>query len=136
MAGTYSQIYIHVIFAVKGRHNMLKEQWREELFKYISGIVKEKGHKPIIINGYLDHVHCFIGLKPSIAISDLVRDIKNNSSNFLLTKNFSQEKNFVGRKDMGFSPIHIPILIWYINIYRIKKIIIGRKASEKNILIC
>jgi len=92
MAGTYSQIYIQVVFAVKGRANLLQKSWRDEVFKYIAGIIKEKGHKPIIVNGVSDHVHCAIGLKPSIAISDLVRDIKNNSSKFINEKKFLKGK--------------------------------------------
>ena len=83
MAGTYSQIYIQIVFAVHGRQNLLQKEWREEVFKYMSGIIKNKGHKPMIVNGVEDHVHVFIGLKPSLALSDLVRDIKNNSSNFI-----------------------------------------------------
>jgi len=83
MAGTYSQIYIQVVFAVKGRHNLLAKNWRDEVFKYISGIITNKGQKPIIVNGMDDHIHAFIGLKPSMALSDLVRDVKNNSTNFI-----------------------------------------------------
>jgi REP element-mobilizing transposase RayT len=83
MAGTYSQIYIQVVFAVRGRQNILHKDWREEVFKYMSGIITNKGHKPIIINGVEDHVHVFLGLKPVMALSDLVRDVKNNSSNFI-----------------------------------------------------
>lgn len=83
MAGTFSQIYIQVVFAVKGRENLLHKTWRDDVFKYMSGIIKGKNQKPIIINGVADHVHLFIGIKPSIAISDLVRDIKNNSTNFI-----------------------------------------------------
>ena len=83
MAGTYSQIYIQVVFAVKGRQNLLHKDGRDDVFKYMSGIIKNKGQKPIIVNGVSDHVHAFIGLKPSMALSDLVRDIKNNSSNFI-----------------------------------------------------
>ena len=83
MASTYSQIYIQYVFAVKGRKNLLHKAWREEVFKYISGIIKAKDQKPIIVNGVADHVHVFVGLKPSMCISDLVRDIKNNSSKFI-----------------------------------------------------
>ena len=83
MAGTFSQIYIQIVFAVQGRQNLLQKEWREEVFKYISGIIKNKGQKPIIVNGVEDHVHVFVGLKPAMALSDLVRDIKNNSSNFI-----------------------------------------------------
>ena len=92
MAGTYSQIYIQVVFAVKGRQNLIDKQWRDELHKYISGIITGKGHKSIIVNGVADHIHCFIGLKPSIAISDLVRDIKNNSSKFINESGFIKGK--------------------------------------------
>ncbi len=83
MAGTYSQIYIQVVFSVKGRQNLIDKQWKEELHKYIAGIIKGKDQKPIIVNGMPDHIHCFIGLKPAKAIAELVRDIKNNSTNFI-----------------------------------------------------
>ncbi|HRK53491.1 MAG TPA: IS200/IS605 family transposase [Cyclobacteriaceae bacterium] len=92
MAGTFSQIYIQVIFAVKGRENLLQKPWREDAFKYIAGVVKNKGHKPIIVNGVSDHVHLFIGLKPAMALSDLVRDIKNNTSNFINEKQYIKGK--------------------------------------------
>jgi REP element-mobilizing transposase RayT len=68
---------------VKGRENLLQKAWRDELFKYMSGIVSGKGQKPIIINGVSDHVHAFIGLKPTMNAADLIRDIKNNSSQFI-----------------------------------------------------
>jgi REP element-mobilizing transposase RayT len=83
MAGSYSQIYLHYVFAVKGRQNLLQKPWREEVFKYISGIIKGKNQKPIIVNGVSDHVHVFVGLKPAMSIPNLIRDIKNNSSNFI-----------------------------------------------------
>jgi len=83
MAGSYSQIYLQYVFAVKGRQNLLQKPWREEVFKYISGIIKGKNQKPIIVNGLSDHVHVFVGLKPAMPIPDLIRDIKNNSSNFI-----------------------------------------------------
>ncbi|KXK10725.1 MAG: transposase IS200-family protein [Chloroflexi bacterium OLB14] len=83
MANTYSQIYIQVVFAVQGRQNLLQKEWRADVFKYMAGIIKNKGQKPIIVNGVDDHVHTFIGLKPAIALSDLIRDVKNNSTNFI-----------------------------------------------------
>jgi putative transposase len=92
MAGTYSQIYIQVVFAVKGRGNFLLNPWRDEVFKYISGIIKGKGQKPIIVNGVKNHVHLFIGLKPSMAASDLIRDVKNNSANFINDSKFLKGK--------------------------------------------
>ena len=83
MANTYSQILIHVVFAVKGRANLIDKKWRSDLHCYISGIITVKGQKSIIVNGVGDHIHCFIGLKPSMSLSDLVRDIKNNSAKFI-----------------------------------------------------
>ena len=83
MAGTFSQIYIQVVFAVKGRQNLIQKEWKDDLYKYIAGIIKGKNQKSIIVNGMPDHIHAFIGLKPAMAVSDLVRDIKNNSTNFI-----------------------------------------------------
>ncbi len=83
MPGTFSQIYIQTVFAVKRRENLLNKAWRSEVFKYMTGIIKNKGQKPIIINGVTDHVHLFIGMKPSMALADLMRDVKNNSTNFI-----------------------------------------------------
>ena len=73
MAGTFSQIYIHVVFAVKGRENLIGRAWEEELYKYITGIVQNKDQKMLAINGMPDHVHFLIGMKPSCCLSDLVR---------------------------------------------------------------
>ncbi|MBS1744585.1 MAG: IS200/IS605 family transposase [Bacteroidetes bacterium] len=86
MANTFSQIYIQYVFAVKGRQNLLQKPWRTEVFKYISGIISNKGQKPIIVNGVSDHVHAFVGLKPDMNISYLIRDIKNNSTGFIKEK--------------------------------------------------
>lgn len=65
MANAYSQIYIQVVFAAQGRQNLLAKEWRQEVFKYMAGIIKNKGQKPIIVNGVEDHAHVFVGLKPS-----------------------------------------------------------------------
>ncbi|HAY3564382.1 TPA: IS200/IS605 family transposase [Elizabethkingia meningoseptica] len=109
MAGTFSQIYIQYVFTVKGRQNLLRKPWREEVFKYIAGIIKEKGQKSIIVNGVADHVHVFVGLKPSMNISDLVRDIKNNSSKFINEQNWVTGK-FCWQEGYGvFSYAHSQI---------------------------
>lgn len=83
MSGTFSQIYIQIVFAVKGRANLIPSSKKEELYKYISGIIREKGQKSIIVNGMPNHIHIFVGLKPSMCLADLVRDIKSNSSKFI-----------------------------------------------------
>ena len=88
MPGTFSQIYIHAIFSVKGRANLLQNEWRDDVFKYMCGIIKNKNQKPIIVNGTADHVHLFIGLKPNILISDLIRDIKIRKCYTKISKNY------------------------------------------------
>jgi REP-associated tyrosine transposase len=92
MPGTFSQVYIQIVFAVKGRENLIHNSWRTDLHKYISGIIKGKNQKPIIVNGMADHIHTFVGLRPAMAISDLARDIKNNSSNFINDQKFVKGK--------------------------------------------
>jgi len=88
MAGTFSQIYIQVVFAVKGRNSLIQESWEEELFKYITGIVRNKEQKMLVINGMPDHIHFLVGMKPTCCLSDLVREIKKSSNEFINKKNF------------------------------------------------
>ena len=92
MANTFSQIYIQVVFAVKGRENLISKDWKDELYMYITGICKNNHQKLIAINGVSDHIHIFIGLKPSMAISDLVKDIKAYSSRFINEKQWIKGK--------------------------------------------
>ncbi len=73
MPGTFSQIYIQMVFAVKGRENLINRKWGKELHKYIAGIIKGKNQKPIIVNGMPDHIHAFVGLRPAMSIADLIR---------------------------------------------------------------
>ena len=83
MANTFSQIYIQTVFAVENRQSLIQPNFKEDLFKYITGIVKNQGQKLIAINGMPDHVHLLIGLKPAMALADLVREIKADSTNFV-----------------------------------------------------
>jgi REP element-mobilizing transposase RayT len=92
MANTYSQIYIQIVFAVKGRENLIVENNRDELQKYISGIIQNRGQKLLSIFCMPNHTHILIGLKPSISVSDLVRDIKAGSSNFINEKKWVKGK--------------------------------------------
>lgn len=92
MANTYTQIYIQIVFAVKGRQNLISKNNKEELYKYITGIVTNEGQKLIAINGMPDHIHILIGLKPDKALSDLVRAIKANSSRFINKQNWINGK--------------------------------------------
>ena len=116
MAGTYSQIYIQVVFAVKGRDAFLQKPWRDKVFKYMAGIIKSKNQKPIIVNGVSNHVHLFIGMKPALALSDLVRDIKNNTSKFINDQKFTRGK-FAWQEGFGafsYSHSHIDQVYQYI----------------------
>lgn len=113
MANTYTQIYIHIVFAVQGRQNLMLKEYKEELHKYITGIVQNKGQKLIAINSMPDHVHIFIGMKPTAALSDLARDIKNNSSTFINEKKwvrgkFNWQKGF-GAFSYGHSQIDVVV---------------------------
>lgn len=87
MANTYTQLYFHVVFAVRGRSYVIQKSWKEELYKYISGIVTKKEQKLMYINGMPDHLHLLIGTKPTCNLSDLVRDIKANSSKWINENN-------------------------------------------------
>jgi len=92
MANTYSQIYIQTVFAVNGRLSIIRPEFKEELHKYITGIVRNNGQKLIAINSMTDHVHILIGLKPAMALADLIRDIKADSSNFINKKKWVRGK--------------------------------------------
>lgn len=90
MADTYTQLYIQLVFAVKGRASLIKEEWEDELYKYITGIVQNRRHKMLAINGMPDHIHIFVGLNPADSISDLVREIKKSSNSFINEQKFTK----------------------------------------------
>ncbi len=83
MANTFTQIYIQIVFSTYQRQDMIRNEIKDDIYKYITGIVQNKHHKLIVINGMTDHIHIFIGMKPNESISDLVRDIKKDSSKFI-----------------------------------------------------
>lgn len=114
---TFSQIYIQIVFAVKNREALIASSWEEELYKYITGIVQNKGQKMLAINGMPNHIHILIGLKPSCCLSDLVREIKKSSNSFIKEKEFSKYK-FEWQEGFGaFSYSHSSLdnVIGYIN---------------------
>ena len=92
MPGTFSQIYIQVVFAVKGRESLIQSSWEEKLYKYITGIVQNKEQKMLAINGMPDHIHFLIGMKPSCGLSDLVREIKKSSNEFIKEQKLCEHK--------------------------------------------
>ena len=92
MANTYTQIYIHVVFAVQARESLIKAEWREDLFKYIAGILKNQGIKLLAIGGVEDHIHILFGMSPTISLSDLIREVKANSSKYINENKFVRGK--------------------------------------------
>lgn len=83
MSNTYTQLYIHCVFAVKYREAIIQPEWEERLHKYITGIVQNNGHKLLAINSASDHLHLFIGLNPNQSLSELMRLVKGDSSEFI-----------------------------------------------------
>ena len=124
MSQTFSQIYIHVIFAVKYRNSLILHDWEDELYKYITGIVTNKNQKMISINGMPDHIHLFLGLKPSCCLSNLVREIKKSSTKFIKRRKFCKCK-FQWQEGFGsFSHSHS-------NISSVANYIKNQKAHHK-----
>ncbi len=116
MANTYTQIHIQFVFAVKYRDGIIHPSFKEELHQYISGIIKANNHKIIAINGMPDHIHIFIGMRPTQSISDLLQDIKGSSSKWINEKKFLKVK-FEWQEGYGafsYSKSHVNDVIRYI----------------------
>lgn len=92
MANTYTQIHIQVVFTVQNRDCIIQETWKDELYKYISGIIHNHSHKVLAINGMPDHVHILIGMRPTQSLSDLMQDVKGDSSKWINQKRFTKGK--------------------------------------------
>jgi putative transposase len=88
MANTYTQIHIQSVFTVQDRNCIIRKSWKDELYKYITGIIQNHGHKVLKINGMPDHIHIFFGMRPSQSLSDLMQDIKGDSSLWINKKRF------------------------------------------------
>jgi len=116
MANTYTQLYIQIVFAVKYRACLIDRTWKIELYKYITGIIQRQQHKVIAINGMPDHIHIFIGMRPTSSLSDLVQDIKANSSKWINEKKLAKGK-FKWQSGFGafsYSKSHISKVALYI----------------------
>lgn len=117
MPNTYTQIHIHFVFAVKHRNAVINDSWKEELCKYIAGIIRNNEHKLIAIGGMPDHIHILIGVRPSQSISDLMQDVKGNSSKWINEKRFLKTK-FEWQEGYGafsYSKSQINDVVNYIN---------------------
>lgn len=116
MPGTFSQIYVQIVFAVKGRQSLIARDWDVALYKYITGIVKQKGQLLLAINGADDHIHIFIAMKPSCCLSDLVREIKKSSNEYIKQQKFTPF-HFQWQEGFGafsYSQSAVPNVIRYI----------------------
>ena len=121
---TYSQLYIQVVFAVKNRQALRKEDWEERLYQYITGIVQSKGQKMLAINGVSNHIHIFINIKPNCSIADLVREIKKSSNKFINENKFTPFK-FQWQEGYGvFSYSHS-------HIDRVAKYVMNQKGHHR-----
>lgn len=116
MANTYTQLYIHMVIVVKGRENLIPKQYKDELYRYITGVIQKRKHKLIAINGMPDHIHIFFGLSPDQSISDLSSDIKTAATKFIKRQPW-QRKQFawqVGFGAFSYSRSHISNVAKYI----------------------
>ncbi len=86
MPNTYTQIHIQVVFTVQNRASIIRKQWQEELYYYITGIIQNYGHKLLAINGMPDHIHILFGMRPTQSLSDLMRAVKGDSSKWINDK--------------------------------------------------
>lgn len=116
MANTYTQIHLQLIFAVKYRRYLIEKSWKDELYKYITGIIQSEKHKLLIINGVEDHIHILIGFRPHQALSDLLQIIKKRSSTWINDRHFINSK-FAwqgGYSAFSYSQSHLKKVIKYI----------------------
>ena len=117
MANTYTQILLQFVFAVKGRENVILKTWKEELYKFITGIIVNNNCKLLAINGFQDHIHILLGLGTNISVSDLAREIKANSSRFINEKHFVAGKFEwqLGYGAFSYGRSQIDAVVQYIN---------------------
>jgi REP element-mobilizing transposase RayT len=92
MANTYAKIYFHIVFTVKNRQSLIHKNIQDELYKYITGIISNRGQKLMIINGYRDHVHLLLGCTTSFRLDEMVREIKEHSSKWINSRKFLRGK--------------------------------------------
>jgi len=116
MANTYTQIHLHLVFAVKYRRCLIQAAWKDALYKYMTGVVQNNGHKLLIINGVQDHVHLLVGFRPTQALSDLMRDVKQMSSKWV-NENHLSSFRFAWQEGYGafsYNKSLLPHVIRYI----------------------
>lgn len=116
MANTYTQIHIQTVFAVQDRQSLIRREWKDELYKYMTGIIRNNGHKVLQINGMPDHMHILFGMRPTQSLSDLMKQVKQDSSKWINSKGFINGK-FSWQSGFGafsYSKTEVPKIINYI----------------------
>jgi putative transposase len=116
MANTYTQIHIHAFFAVKYRTALIQSKWKERLHQYITGIIQNNGHKLLSINSMPDHIHILFGFRPTQSLSDLMRLVKGESSEWINKQNLSPSvfRWQEGYGAFSYATSQIPIVATYI----------------------
>ena len=116
MANTYTQIHMHCVFTVQNRNCIIRDHWKIELYKYITGIIQNNGHKLLAIDGMPDHLHVFFGMRPTQSLSDLMKDVKGESSKWINDMNFINSR-FSWQEGYGgfsYSKSHVNKVVDYI----------------------
>jgi REP element-mobilizing transposase RayT len=116
MANTYTQIHIQLVFAVQNRASLIKDSWKDEMYKYMTGIIQNKDHKMLQINSMPDHIHILIGLRPTQALAELVKVVKQESTNWINDQKFTPKK-FNWQEGYGafsYTKSDVPRVIKYI----------------------
>ncbi|MGM1055713.1 MAG: IS200/IS605 family transposase [Bacteroidota bacterium] len=116
MANTYTQIHIQVVFVVQNRQSLIKNEWKDELYQYITGIIQNHEHKVLQINGMPDHIHILFGMRPTQSLSDLMKQVKQDSSKWINNKGVVNGKFSwqAGYGAFSYSKSHVPRVIKYI----------------------
>ncbi|GAA3783613.1 IS200/IS605 family transposase [Flavobacterium ginsengiterrae] len=115
MANTYTQLHIQFVFAVKYRKALIAKEWKERLHQYITGIIQSNNHKMLSINSMPDHIHIFIGMRPTQSISSLIQNVKTETSKWIKEERLSLD--FAWQEGYGafsYSRSHVPNVIRYI----------------------
>ena len=136
MANTYTQIHLQLVFAVKYRAALIHKSWKDELYKYITGIIQNNSHKLLGINGIEDHIHIMVGFRTHQSLADLLQDIKTNSSKWINEKKFI-EKKFNWQEGYGafsYSKSHLKNVLTYIENQEVHHKKIGFIDEYKSLL--
>jgi len=116
MPNTYTQIHIQAVFAVQNRQSLIQNEWKDELYKYMTTLIQNENHKLLQINGMPDHVHVFFGMRPTQALSDLMKKLKGESSTWINRKGLTKGRFSwqAGYGAFSYAKSEVPRVIRYI----------------------